>query len=233
MSASAVSVVIPVHNGETFLAEAIDSALGQQPAPLEVIVVDDGSSDRTGEVIAGFGEKVIGARQRNRGPAVARNTGIALASAPLIGFLDADDQWTSEALARQLECLASSPEADVVWGRCERLVMPDAPRLDERYDRPQWILCTGAMLFSRQLLEAVGGFDESFRTGEDMDLMARLRERNASIVQHPHVVHRVRVHAASRFRTDPAAMEQGHYRAVRKALARKREKRAASDAAGD
>src|SRR5437773_3781756 len=103
-----VSVVIPTYNYARYLPEAIDSALAQTHAPLEVIVVDDGSTDDTPRVLAVYGDRIRVIRQANRGPGAARNTGIAAARGEYVGFLDADDVW----LPRKLELQMARFEAD-------------------------------------------------------------------------------------------------------------------------
>ena len=88
-----ISVIIPTYNYARFLAEAIDSALGQSYAPLEIIVVDDGSTDATSEVLAAYGDRIRVLRQKNQGVAMARNAGIAAARGDYLAFLDSDDAW--------------------------------------------------------------------------------------------------------------------------------------------
>jgi len=107
---SLVSCVVPVYNGERFLGEAIDSILAQTYQPTEIIVVDDGSTDRTPDVIAQYAGRVTSARQTNAGAAAARNHGISLAHGEFIAFLDADDLWHEEKLAVQLDRFEKRPE---------------------------------------------------------------------------------------------------------------------------
>src|SRR6478735_6137584 len=98
-----VSVIIPTYNYGRFLRHALRSALDQTVTPLEIIVVDDGSTDETPDVVASFGEKVRYIRQENSGVCVARNRGVADSTGKLIAFLDADDIWEPEKLAKQRE----------------------------------------------------------------------------------------------------------------------------------
>ena len=222
MNHAEISVIVPVFNGAEYLAEAVESILAQQCRPSEIIVVDDGSVDSTPALVAGFGEQVVSIRQDNKGPAAARNAGVARASAPLIAFLDADDLWMPACLARQLESISSEPGVDMAWGLSDRMFMPDAaPTREEWYGRPQWALAVSAMLFRRTAFDAIDGFDETLRAGEDMDLLVRLRERKAAIVRHANVVHIWRVHGGFHG-ADEAAKIQAHYRVVGKALARRR-----------
>ena len=115
-----VSCIIPVFNGARFLGEAVDSILAQTYRPCEVIVVDDGSTDATGDVIAGYGERVVAVRQPNRGEAAARNAGVRAARGALVAFLDADDLWGPEKLTRQAAKLGEDPRIDLCFTRLDR-----------------------------------------------------------------------------------------------------------------
>jgi glycosyltransferase involved in cell wall biosynthesis len=108
-----ISAVIPAYNSEATIARAIDSVLAQTRSADEIIVVDDGSTDRTAEVIGSYGDKVILIRQENAGASVARNTGIEAATGEWIAFLDADDEWLPEKLKLQSEHLTRHP--DLKW----------------------------------------------------------------------------------------------------------------------
>src|SRR5690242_17155890 len=100
-----VSAIIPAHNCERFLADAIDSALGQTYAEVECVVVDDGSTDGTADVASAYGNRVRLIRQEQRGVSAARNRGAAEAKGNLLAFLDADDRWLPERVERQLQAL--------------------------------------------------------------------------------------------------------------------------------
>src|SRR5438105_4680193 len=105
MSEPTVSAVIPVHNGQRYLGEAISSVLAQAHAVIECLVIDDGSTDATGEVAAGFGEPVRYVRQPRAGVSVARNRGAELAGGELVAFLDHDDAWLPRKLELQIAAL--------------------------------------------------------------------------------------------------------------------------------
>ena len=115
-AADRVSVVIPVHNGERYLAEAIQSVLDQTHAPLECLVIDDGSTDATQAVVAGFGDCVSYVRRARGGVSAARNHGLRLARGELIAFLDHDDVWLADRLARQLSTFAEQSPTLVLCG---------------------------------------------------------------------------------------------------------------------
>ena len=128
MSAAApVSVVVPTHNGERYLAESLASILEQTCPPHEIIVVDDGSSDRGPEIAAGFDERVRLLRQEQSGAAAARNRGIAAATQPYLAFLDHDDVWMPRKTELQLAVLAARPEVAGSFGSMVEFVSPDVP----------------------------------------------------------------------------------------------------------
>ncbi len=115
MESPAVDVIIPAYNSGRFLREAIDSALAQDGIALRVIVIDDGSTDNTAELARSFGPRVTVLSQENRGCANARNSGMAVSTAPYIAFLDADDVWRPGKLARQIAVLSKHPSVGLVF----------------------------------------------------------------------------------------------------------------------
>ncbi|MCK6482895.1 MAG: glycosyltransferase [Phycisphaerae bacterium] len=182
-----VSVIIPSFNSRDVLPDAINSALAQTVAPLEVIVVDDGSTDDTAEVVARFGSRVRYLRRENGGPAAARNTGIAAAHGEWLAFLDADDVWLPDKLAAQL-ATAEIEHADAVFcanvshsGDDEAFICYDGgltrdvllPGLLQRN-----VLSGGGStaLIHRHVFEAVGGFDRAVNASEDRDLFIRVAD---------------------------------------------------------
>lgn len=179
-----VSVIIPVHNGERFLAEAIQSVLDQTLPPDEIIVVDDGSTDNTARVITAF-VQVAPTRMRaiyqvNQGPSVARNAGVASAVGDLLAFLDADDLWLPAKLARQVQILHERPRLGYVGCHLQ-------PQLISRQEWPA-IFCraywesepptftSSALLIRRSVWERVGSFDTNRKLGEDLDWVMRARD---------------------------------------------------------
>jgi glycosyltransferase involved in cell wall biosynthesis len=170
-------VVIPAFNAARFLGDAIVSARRQQPEPAEIIVVDDGSTDETGAVVAGYGPDVRYIRQANRGPAAARNAGAALAVGEAIAFLDADDWWPDDALQLLSGPLMDQPGLEAVIGSTQVMeeVAGGAPPISA--GRAGLITVLGSALFRRPGLERVGPFDETLSYGEeDVDWFLRARE---------------------------------------------------------
>ncbi len=120
-----VSVIIPVRNGELYLGEAIDSVLKQTFSPLEIIVVDNGSTDRSRAVAERFTRLVRVVDEPIASPARARNAGVQAARGDFIAFLDADDLWHPHKLAHQIEILDQHPEVDLVFTHLDEFISPE------------------------------------------------------------------------------------------------------------
>jgi glycosyltransferase involved in cell wall biosynthesis len=192
-----VSVVIPVLNCEAYLAEAVESVRRQAYPDLELIIVDDGSTDGTARIAQGLADDSLRyVYQDNGGPARARNHGLTLARGDLIGFVDADDLWPPGRLPCQMRVLEQNPPVDVVLGRTQLVRHVGAGR-DARLEEcspPFVLLSPTAALFRRRAFERVGFFDEALRYGEDTDWFMRARESGIPIVVQEDVVLRYRRH---------------------------------------
>jgi glycosyltransferase involved in cell wall biosynthesis len=191
-----LSVVLPVYNCARYLAEAVASVRAQRYEPLEVIVVDDGSTDDTGRVAQSLGSDVRYVRQENQGPAAARNRALGLARGELIAFIDADDLWPAGRLEVLLEALGSEPGLDLVLGEVEREILRRTPEGErfEPWEKPQLCLHLGAALFRRSAFDKVGLLDTSLLTSDDMDWFLRAREAGLEIRTLPRVVYTYRLH---------------------------------------
>lgn len=189
----AVSVVIPVYNRCAMVREAIASVLAQRDADFELIVVDDGSTDGTwielealsaATNVHASGPPMRIVRTENRGPAAARNTGSALAAAELIAFLDSDDLWAPQKLARQIAFMRDNPEfaiaqCDEVWMRAGRRVNPGLRHRKRAGDffvdaLRTCLISPSAVIMRTRLLRDLGGFDEAMAAAEDYDLWLRV-----------------------------------------------------------
>jgi glycosyltransferase involved in cell wall biosynthesis len=179
----AISVVIPYYNRMRYISAALQSVFSQTVAPLEVLVVDDGSAPEQARFLQQFVPRVQVLRlDRNRGPAAARNTGIHAARGGLIAFLDSDDLWEPDKLEVQLRHLRDNPDCAGVHtairsfypdGR-EAVSDPLPPRLTLRDALYQNIIRVQSLLIRTEVLRAVGGFDPRLRLCEDDDLSIRL-----------------------------------------------------------
>src|SRR5262245_50952803 len=125
MEGSLITCIVPAYNVERYLSEAIDSILAQTYRPLRVIVADDGSTDRTAKIAAEYGKRIIYLRQTNHGYPAAKNLGLSAAEGDFIAFLDADDMWHPEKLARQMERFEKRPELDLCFTRYMNFWMPE------------------------------------------------------------------------------------------------------------
>jgi glycosyltransferase involved in cell wall biosynthesis len=199
-----VSIVIACYNQGRFLGEAIDSALRQTHAPIEVIVVDDGSSDRTADVAAAYPVRCL--RQRNQGAPAARNHGFSHSQGRYVLFLDADDRLLPEAVATGCAALAGHPDWAFVTGHV-RLIASDGaaegtpPQEHAGGDqflallRSNYIWTPGAVLYRRDVLEG-GPFDPSAKASADYELNLRLARRHP-VGCHHEVVLEYRRHGAN------------------------------------
>ena len=213
---SLVSVVIPVFNGERFLAAAIQSVLDQTYRPVEVIVVDDGSTDASAAIARSFeGVRVIG--QEQAGPGAARNRGVAAATGELLAFLDADDLMPADKLELQVAHLRTHPEVGCVLGRQELVIEPEAekPPWAEPGEAPLMSMVLPAALFDR-----VGKFDTTYFHGEDADWLLRARQHVSVATLDSVVLHR-RVHADN-LSNDVKALRLGTFRVLRDHMRRRR-----------
>jgi glycosyltransferase involved in cell wall biosynthesis len=127
-TARMISVVIPVFNGAAYIGQAIQSALDQSLPPAEILVVDDGSSDSTAEVVRRYPAPVRYIPQPHSGSACARNLGIREARGDLLALLDADDEWLPEKLALQSAALREDPGLDLVFSQMVEFRSPELPR---------------------------------------------------------------------------------------------------------
>ena len=195
MTAPLVSAIMPVYNGEAFLEAALDSLLAQDYEPFEVVVCDDGSTDRTTEILASRPEVHI-VQQQNRGAAAARNAAIAASHGEFAAFFDADDLWPKNRVSLQVEYLTAHPEAGAVLGRQEWMSPPSWLARDAVYGDLDGIPLLSAMI-RRRVFDELGGFDPSFRVAEDTDLLIRMRERNIEIAVLPVIILHRRFHGGN------------------------------------
>jgi len=183
--AALVSVVIPVFNGERFLREAVQSVLDQKYSSLEIIIVDDGSTDGTATVASNLHGPVRYLRQANKGPGAARNRGIENAQGSLIAFTDADDLWPAGKLELQLPYLMTDATIEIVMGRIQQVLLSgtvSGPTKADEIAEPAFSVNLGSAIIRRSVFDRVGLFDETMRYSEDVDWFMRAREGGAAIM---------------------------------------------------
>lgn len=179
-----VSVIIPTYNRAWIIQEAIDSVFKQRFKNFELIVVDDGSTDNTVEILRGYGEDIQVITQRNKGVSAARNRGISEANGEFIAFLDSDDLWLAEKLAAQVDFFQSNPEAlicqtEEIWIRNGKRANPKKKHTKYsgmifNHCLPLCIVSPSAVMMRRSLFYKVGLFDEDLPACEDYDLWLRI-----------------------------------------------------------
>lgn len=184
-----VSVIIPTYNSAAMVQEAIGSVLAQTYADLEVVVMDDGSTDDTESVVRRFGDRVRYFKQENQGVSAARNAGINKSLGDYVAFLDSDDLWLPEKLSAQIPLLEADPTLGLVY--CDWSVVSREALLQSSYlkDLPAasgyvfdeliqsgFILTSGVVL-RRGCLDDVGAFDKSLAIAQDYDLWLRISYR--------------------------------------------------------
>ena len=193
-----ISAVIPVSNGERYLADAIESALEQSYKPIEIIVVDDGSTDRSGEIARSFGTSITYVLEPHSGIAAARNKGIAMAHGSFFAFLDADDMWTENKLMLQMKVLKENPDVDWVFGHVKQFISPDIDAESGRKIQiPQEVMpgyIPSTVLIRRESFSRVGFFGDTWQIGEFIDWYLRAREQGLKSVMLNEIVSKRRIH---------------------------------------
>ena len=188
-----VSVIIPVYNGERYLDQTLDSVLRQDYQPIEIIVVDDGSTDRTAEIVRSY-QTILYIYQNNQGPSAARNTGITAAQGEFVAFLDADDMWTPQKLRLQVAYLTQHLEVGFVYAHRRMII-------EEGVEPPHWYrekdspgLFAGTLVARKKIFEKVGLFNPEYRFGENAEWLARAKDAGISLAILPETLLISRVH---------------------------------------
>ncbi|HNT56835.1 MAG TPA: glycosyltransferase family A protein [Syntrophales bacterium] len=199
-ASSLVTVIIPVYNGRQYLPEAVESALGQTYRPVEVIVIDDGSTDNSLEVASRYGSVRV-YRQDHGGLGAARNAAMARATGLFLSFLDADDVWLPGKLDLQIRALEADPAVDMVFGHVEEFISPElddgARRTLRCQEGPLPGVIAGTMVVRRSSCDRVGPFETGWQVGEFVDWYARAREKGLRSLILPEVVMRRRLHKSN------------------------------------
>jgi glycosyltransferase involved in cell wall biosynthesis len=198
MSEPLVTIIIPFWNNERHLNAAIQSVLGQTYAALDLVLVDDGSTDGSGRLARQHVPPARYVRRENGGAGAARNIGIEHAAAPFIAFCDADDVWAAEKLERQMASFREDPTFDVVFSSVTEFwdAGRPSPALREARARMRGAL-PSAMLIRREAFDRVGPFSERLRVGEWVDWYIRMRESGLKEAWLPDVLVARRLHESN------------------------------------
>jgi len=205
-----ISCIVPVYNGERFLAEALDSMLEQSYRPLEIIVVDDGSTDATPMVGERYATKITYLRQNHAGPAAARNRGIRKATGEFLAFLDADDIWERDKLSHQMTRFDTRPELDMCTGHVKNFWVPELEHEKQRMQEtflgnlPGYVFQT--LLVRRSAFDKVGYLNETIGLlGDDTDWFVRAKENSLESEMLPDVLVHRRMHQTNISRSSARA----------------------------
>lgn len=221
-----VSVVIPVYNGEKYLAETLNTVFNQTLKPSEIIVVDDGSDDKSCDMAESFGDRVrVIKLSRNKGSGAARNAGILHANGEYLAFLDADDLWVFDKLEKQIHFLSSHPEIKMVLGNVEQFISPELPPEHQKKLKPELKkmpgYVAGTMLLKKETFEKVGAFSETLELGEYIDWFSRAKDLGVTFKVLDDVLLKRRIHNSNMGIYKKQHMKD-YTSLLRAALARKR-----------
>lgn len=193
-----ISVIIPVFNGGNFIAEAIDSVLNQTTTVDEIIVIDDGSTDNTAQLLRSYSNKIKYIFQNNLGVSAARNNGVRLARSKYIAFLDHDDIYLPNKVADALSIFTANPKADIVLGKWEYLfsdpIFEEIHRKKVGTTNSTSGVLVGSYVFKKTVFEKIGYFDEKLKFAEDVDLMMRINNSNLQIIHSEQLYLKYRSH---------------------------------------
>jgi glycosyltransferase involved in cell wall biosynthesis len=220
------SVAIAAYNAEAYVAEAIDSVLSQSRPPEEVIVIDDGSNDRTRAILEGFGSRIVCLSQPNRGQAAALNRVVATATGDLLGFCDADDLWTPRKLELQIALIEKFEEIDAVFGQVRQFVSPDVPEQQQDMLRPAIEVLHGelklCMIIRRPIFDRLGPFEETLPATFFIEWLGRAKQRGLRSAALGEIVALRRLHLSNGGRTNTKLQDMETLLALRQVIAGRR-----------
>jgi glycosyltransferase involved in cell wall biosynthesis len=227
MKPSLISCIVPVFNGERYLSETLDSIVAQTHRPLEIVVVNDGSTDDTASVAANYREEMRYLWQPRAGPAAARNRGLRAAQGEFIAFLDADDLWHPKKLERQLVRFEARPELDYCVTHCQNFWVPELKHeqekfRDHRVSKPLPGYVTQSLFARRKLFETVGPFNAALKHGDSTEWFLRATEHKAIGELLPDVLLYRRLHQNNRSRLAATVSRDEFLKIVKTSLDRRR-----------
>lgn len=226
MNLPLLSVIIPVFNAEKFVSDALQNVLAQGIDNLEILCVDDGSTDRSAQIIQSVEDpRVRYFHQVNAGAAAARNGGLRQAKCQFITFLDADDLYPPGKLRRQLDFLLTNPNVDGIWGYSKFEYAAD---LNERMFRVNeeeavWSILLGASMFRKEVFEKTGPFNEQMILGEDTEWYLRLRDFGLNIFIDPTLSLIYRPHAEGLVHREQPRLNSALLKALHQSIQRRKD----------
>lgn len=196
-----ISVIIPVFNGGKYISEALESVLAQTHENIEIVIVDDGSTDNTSQIAQEFmahNSSMKYVYQENQGLAASRNKGISLSKGDFIAFIDADDIWVEDKLETQIKILLKNPSIEMVSGKVKQFISPEIPV--EKHDEYHFVQdeiqsnLIGVALIRKSAFDKYGLFDPTLRIGQDMQWVLQAKEKELKIEPIPKLVYYRRLH---------------------------------------
>ncbi len=220
-----ISCIIPVYNSARFIGESLESVFAQTYPSLEVLVVDDGSTDDTPKILEEFGDRIKVIRQENAGPAAARSRGFSASTADFVAFQDADDIWVPEKLELQMDRLQKRPEAELCNCLIENFWETEQAEEEKRlrdtdHAKPRLASWQG-VLARRRVFDIVGGMDAGVPENDAREWMHRARTMDIVIEQIDEVLVRRRVHSSNWSRRRAGMESALLLRLAERALARR------------
>ncbi len=199
-----VSVIIPVLNGEKYLAAAIESVLEQTARATQIIVIDDGSTDASSAIAEALAARYVEVQvvaQKNYGISAARNRGIEMAQGNFLALLDADDVWCADKLEKQLAAFEKNPALDLVFGYAQEFISPELPlEIQTKLKcetEPKPAMLPSALLVKCEAFWRVGLFETQWRAGEFANWILRADEVGLQRAMLPDLIMRRRIHSAN------------------------------------
>jgi glycosyltransferase involved in cell wall biosynthesis len=223
-----ISCIVPVFNGEGYITEALDSIFAQNYEPLEVVVVNDGSSDGTARALAEYKNRLLCLDQRNKGPAACRNLGVSACRGEFVAFLDQDDLWHPEKLVRQIARFDARPELDLCIAHAQMFWIPELEGEAVRLRQQARVKAvpgytTGTLITRRSFFNAVGDFDASLWFGDATDWFLRAADKGAVMELLPDVLLYHRMHATNLTRRRRSASADEFLHIVKRSLDHRRQ----------
>jgi glycosyltransferase involved in cell wall biosynthesis len=222
-----ISCVVPAFNSEKYISEALESILAQTYRPIEILVVDDGSTDGTVERVLSFGDAVGLLQQETAGPAATRNSGLQETEGPIVAFLDADDLWHPEKLERQMALLGANPELDFCLTHVQMFwpaEMAQEARKFEGHPRSEPIpgFATTTLLARRRVFEKLGGFGSGLWFTDATDWFVRAREAGMKMEVLPDTLVYHRMHPSNLTRRREEESREEFLQMLKRSLDRRR-----------
>lgn len=226
-----ISVIIPVYNAEKYVGIAIESVLRQTVEPFEIVVVNDGSTDKSAKLAEKFTPRVSLINQENKGISGARNTGIKAAKGTMIAFLDADDIWTDHHLEKLLAPMNEDEDVHIVSGHVKQFISEDVNYEVHQIPMDQEIMpgyLAGATLIKKEIFDKVGLFNEDLIVAEYVDWFSRVKDAGISFKMIDDIILKRRIHSQN------TGIQQRHHRldyirALKESIKRKKQKDSGDD----